>query len=51
MCKEYYDSFDCVVTPEELEAFEDWCTELDEEDIRCCNIAEILLINENDIPF
>lgn len=49
----YYDSFDCEVTPEELEGFEEWnrlMDELDEEMI-CGNLAEILLINEEDIPF
>ena len=51
MYKEYYDSFDCEVTPEELEAFEDWYKELDEEVFNCANLAEILLINEEDIPF
>ena len=43
MYKKYYDSFDCEVTPEELEGFEDWCKELDE--------YEYPLINEEDIPF
>ncbi len=50
----YYDSFDCEVTPEELEGFEEWnelMNELDEEEMICGNLAEILLINEEDIPF
>ena len=54
MCKEYYDSFDCEVTPEELEGFEEWnklMDELNEEEMICNNLEEILLINEEDIPF
>ena len=48
MFKEYWDSFDCEINPEE---FEDWYAELDEENVYCNNLENILLIDEEDVPF
>jgi len=51
----YYDSFDCEITPEELEGFEDWYKELDENEYddwyKGIDEYEYPLINEENIPF